>query len=224
MILSRGFSSNWPRAPVLYGRFLNTCAVGSLALPFWPLRSALFSPEMSCCFRDFKESVTFLIFHINRNFLNICPVPGTMLGAVETKINQTELLPLRNCPIWVILFGPLTVIPMTLRGQKTRFKPVRQTQPELPFSPQCCFAPGAVSLMSVWTAWCMRPYLWVWWLPACRQPAVAVTKTSPGGYGFSWGPLNTSARQDQRTVVFLRKLLWTVLYSVPRKPENSFLY
>lgn len=108
--------------------------------------SALFIPEMSCCFRDLKESVTFLIFHINRNFLNICLMPGTILGAVKTKINQTELLPLRNCPIWVILFGSLTVILMTLRGQKTRLKLVGQTLPELSFSPQYGFVPGAMSL------------------------------------------------------------------------------
>lgn len=42
---------------------------------------------MSCrsCFRDLKESVTFLMFHRNRNFLKIHSMPGTRLGAVETK-------------------------------------------------------------------------------------------------------------------------------------------
>lgn len=54
------------------------------------LRPAVCSPEMSCnrCFRSLKESVTFLIFHINRDFLNIHAMPDTMLGAAETEIQQ----------------------------------------------------------------------------------------------------------------------------------------
>lgn len=54
------------------------------------LRPAACSPEMSCncCFRGLNESVTFLIFHINRDFLNIHPRPDTMLGAAETEIQH----------------------------------------------------------------------------------------------------------------------------------------
>lgn len=49
------------------------------------------------------KSVTFLIFHVNRDFPDIHPVPGTMLGAVETKRNPAELLP---WPVWVSPLAP----------------------------------------------------------------------------------------------------------------------
>lgn len=59
-------------------------------------------------FRDLKESVNF-IFYINRNFLNSCSVLGTV------KTNQTELLSLRSCRVWVISLGPLIDKGMTFR-------------------------------------------------------------------------------------------------------------
>lgn len=130
------------------------------------LRSALFGLEMSCIcrFRGLSKSVTFLIFDINRDFQNIRPMPGTVLGSVETERNPTELLlPLGNCPMWVIPLGPLTVTPVTFRGQKTKFEPVGQTNPKLPCSLRCCPVTGPCFIICLEST-VRQTCLWVWWL------------------------------------------------------------
>lgn len=64
--------------------------------------------------------------------------------------------------MWVIPLGPLTVTPVTFRGQKTTWEPVGQTKPKLPFSRRRCPFMGWCHIMGLemavpWTG------LWVWW-------------------------------------------------------------